>query len=117
MIGKSCFFERTAAPQHHQGKLFMATNDTDSDTTKDMIFWANNKQTLPHRFTVVSDVVLLQLSSAFMEGVFSILRCCFLSEKHEKACGDRVCGSLLLMYNHAKDRDGLELSGGGDTDS
>ena len=61
----------------------MAANDTDSDYDY-MLFWANNKLTLPTWFAVVSDVVLSQPSSAFMERVFSILRCCF-SERQEQA--------------------------------
>ena len=45
----------------------MAANDTDSDYDH-MLFWAKNKQTLPTWFMVVSDVVLLQPSSAFVQG-------------------------------------------------
>ena len=85
----------------------MAANDSDSDYDY-MLFWANNKQTLPTWFTVVSDVFLRQPSSAFMERVFSILRCCS-SERQEQAYGDRIFGLVMLMYNRARDRDGLEL--------
>ena len=88
----------------------MAANDTDSDYDY-MLFWANNKQTIPTWFTVVSYVFLWQPSSAFMERVFSIVRCCS-SERQEQAYGDRICGLVMLMYHRARDRDGLELKAG-----
>ena len=48
----------------------MAANDSDSDYDY-MRFWANYKQMVPTWFTVLSDAVLLQPSSAFMEMLFS----------------------------------------------
>ena len=77
-----------------------------------MLFWANIKQTLPTWFTVVSDVVLLlQPSSAFMERVFSILRCCF-SERQEQANGDRISGSVMLTYEPCEGQGWSSLEGG-----
>ncbi|CAN0109326.1 unnamed protein product, partial [Ectocarpus fasciculatus] len=60
---------------------YMAARDTDIEYGH-MAFWKDNKKRLPTWHALVLDVALLQPSSAFMERVFSILRCCF-NERQE----------------------------------
>ncbi|CAN0047625.1 unnamed protein product, partial [Ectocarpus sp. 6 AP-2014] len=76
---------------------YMAASDTDAEYGH-MAFWNDNKTKLPTWHALMSDVALLQPSSAFMERVFSILRCCF-NERQESVYSDRICASALLKYN------------------
>ncbi|CAB1101015.1 unnamed protein product [Ectocarpus sp. CCAP 1310/34] len=59
----------------------MAASDTDAEYAH-MAFWNDNKTKLPTWHALMLDVALLYPSSAFMERVFSILRCCF-NERQE----------------------------------
>lgn len=68
-----------------------------------MAFWHDRRTTLPRWHALVLDVALMQPSSAFMERVFSILRCCF-SERQESVYSDRMCAATLLKYNRGRDR-------------
>ncbi|CAB1106310.1 unnamed protein product [Ectocarpus sp. CCAP 1310/34] len=80
--------------------FYVAATDTDTDYDN-MTFWSDNKKNLPTWHELVLDVVLLQPSSAFMERVFSILRCCF-SERQESVYSDRICASALLKYSRGR---------------
>ncbi|CAN0189541.1 unnamed protein product, partial [Ectocarpus sp. 8 AP-2014] len=80
--------------------FYVAATDTDTDYDN-MTFWSDNKRILPTWHELVLGIVLLQPSSAFMERVFSILRCCF-SERQESVYSDRICASALLKYNRGK---------------
>ena len=75
---------------------FLAASDTDEEYGH-MAFWGQHKQKLPKWHAVVMVVVLLQPSSAFMERVFSILRCCF-DERQQSVYSDSICASALLKY-------------------
>ena len=66
-----------------------------------MVFWGHHKQKLPKWHAVVMVVVLSQPSSAFMERVFSILRCCF-DERQQSVYSERICASALLKYNRGR---------------
>ena len=79
---------------------FLAASDTDEEYGH-MAFWGHHKQKLPKWHAVVMVVVLLQPSSAFMERVFSILRCCF-DERQQSVYSDRICASALLKYNRGR---------------
>ncbi|CAB1116923.1 unnamed protein product [Ectocarpus sp. CCAP 1310/34] len=67
---------------------YMAASDTDIEYGH-MAFWDDNKKRLPTWHALVLDVALLQPCSAFMERVFSILRCCF-NERQEHVYTDLI---------------------------
>lgn len=79
---------------------FIAASDTDGDYDH-MAFWNLNQHKLPTWRALVSEMVLLQPSSAFMERVFSTLRCCF-DERQESVYSDRICAAALLKYNRGR---------------
>ena len=61
-------------------------------------FWRDNKDRLPRWYYVAKDIALIQLSSEFMERVFSILRA-YMDERQEPSSSDRITASALLKYN------------------
>ena len=69
--------------------------DTDYDLWE---LWRDSKTIFLHRYEVAMDIVLIQPSSAFMEGVFSILRAC-MDERQEPSFSDSIAASALLKYN------------------
>ncbi|CAB1115847.1 unnamed protein product [Ectocarpus sp. CCAP 1310/34] len=95
--------------------FYMAASDTEAEYGH-MAFWNDNKKKLPTWHALVLDVALLQPSSAFMERVFSILRCCF-NERQEHVYSDRICASVLLKYNRGRAQSSSAEMGGGAEDA
>ena len=75
----------------------VAASGTDSQYDF-MSFWNNNKNRLPTSYSVAMDVVLIQLSSACMERVFSILRGCWDS-RQERVLGDLIESAVMVKCN------------------
>ncbi|CAN0099241.1 unnamed protein product, partial [Sphacelaria rigidula] len=64
-------------------------------------FWDDNKTRPPTWYPVAMDIVLSQLSSAFMEQPFSIFRRCSDS-RQERALDDRIEAAVMLKYNRSR---------------
>ena len=64
-------------------------------------FWHDNRLELPFWYNIAKDIALIQPSSAFMEGMFSILREC-LDERQDTCYSDRIRASALLKYNRGR---------------
>ena len=77
--------------------FLVAASGTDSQYDF-MSFWNNNKNRLPTSYSVAMDVVLIQLSSACMERVFSILRGCWDS-RQERVLGDLIESAVMVKCN------------------
>ncbi|CAB1096962.1 unnamed protein product [Ectocarpus sp. CCAP 1310/34] len=94
---------------------FMAASDTDAEYGH-MGFWNDNKTKLPTWHALMLDVAFLQPSSAFMERLFSILRCCF-NERQQSVYSDRICASAQLKYNRGRIKSSSEEKDGSAADA
>ncbi|CAB1113067.1 unnamed protein product [Ectocarpus sp. CCAP 1310/34] len=83
-----------------EGYYMAASNNTDIEYGH-MAFWKDKKKRLPTWHALVLDVALSPPSSAYMERVFSILRCCF-NERQQHVYSDRICASALLKFNRGR---------------
>ena len=83
--------------------LYLAASDGVTVTCEDdkLTWWANHKDTLPHWSSLVKKLLLIQLSSASAERVFSLLTNAFGSQQ-ESALQDYLEASVMLRYNNAK---------------
>lgn len=65
-------------------------------------WWRDREQLLPHWASVAKKIMLIPVSSAAAERVFSLLKAAF-SEQQDAALGDYLQASLMLRYNRRRE--------------
>ena len=89
-----------------QGELptYLAACDgcRDVNDAERVAWWRDREQLLPHWASVAKKIMLIPLSSAAAERVFSMLKAAF-SEQQDAALADYLHASLMLRYNRRKE--------------